>query len=148
MRIIRAVCKEKLLYLQWQLQETDFLNGDFDNSNGKVESCSNDGGDDDDEGKWKVDCEHEADDDGDNDNGGVDDDGVVDINNGNNANGGDRMSRADCDDDADGGGSNSNYDGSADGDGIFEKWCVDGKGSDEADNGVKQTECCSWPCWM
>ena len=110
-------------------------------------SCSNDGGDDDDdgsggEGKRKVDCKGEAyDDDGDNINGGFDDDdGVVDINDGEDANGGDSMSKADRDDDADGGGGNSNDDGSADGDGIFENWCVDREGGDEADDGGEQTE--------
>ena len=147
MKIKRAVCKEKLLYLQWYLQETDFLNGNVDNdSDGKVaESCSNDAGDDDDvgdgEGKRKVDCEGEADvDDDDNDSGGVDDDGGVDIYDGNDANGGDSISKADCDDDADGGCGNSNDDGSANGDGIFENWCFDGKGGDEADDGAEQTE--------
>ena len=45
------------------------------------------------------------------------------------------MSKVDCDDDADGGGGNSNDDGSADEDGIFENWCVDGEGVDEADEG-------------
>ena len=113
-----------------------------------AESCSNDGGDDDDaaggEGKRKVDCEGEADDDdGDNDNGGVDDDGGVDINDGNDANGGDSMSKSDCDDVADGGGGNSNDDGSADGDGIFENWCFDSPSThqcgDEADDD-EQTE--------
>ena len=72
---------------------------DGDNAgDGKVaDSCSNDGGDDDDDdddddGKRKVDSEGEADD-GENDNGGVD------INDGNDANGDDSMSKADCDDD-------------------------------------------------
>ena len=96
-----------------------------------AESCSNDGvdvvvgggvvggggvvaggGD----GKRKVDCEGEVDDDD-------DDDGDND--------------KADCDDDADGGG-NSKDDG--DEDGIFENWCVDGEGGDEADYGDEQTE--------
>ena len=107
-----------------------------------AESCINDGGDDDagvGDGKKKVDCEGEADDD-DNNNGGVDDDREVDINDGNDANRGDSMSKVDCDDDTDGGGSNSNDDGSVDGDGIFENWCVDGEGDDEADDGDKQTE--------
>ena len=126
------------------MQETDFLNGDVDNdSNSKVtKSCSNDAGDDDDarggEGAWKADCGDEADDDdGDNDNGGVDDDCGVD--NGNDANGGDKMSKAGCDDDADGGDGNSNDDGSADGDSIFENWCVDGEGGDDTDDGDEQT---------
>ena len=46
----------------------------------------------------------------------------------------------DCDDDANGGGGNSNDDGSVDGDGIFENWCVDGEGADKADNGDEQTK--------
>ena len=120
-----------------------FLNGDVDNdSDGKVaENCSNDGDDDDasgGEGKKKVDCEGKTDDD--NDNGGVDDDVGVDVNDGNDANGGDSMRKADCDDDADGGGGNSNDDGNADGNSIFENWCVDWKGGDEADDGDEQTE--------
>ena len=48
----------------------------------------------------------------------------------------DSMSKADCDDDADGGGGNSNGDGV----GIFENWCIDGEGGDEADDGDEQTE--------
>ena len=51
------------------------------------------------------------DDDGYNGNGGVDDDdGGVDINDGNDANGGHSMNKTDCNDDADGGGGNSNDD--------------------------------------
>ena len=50
------------------------------------------------------------------------------------------MSKVDCDNDADGGGDNRNDDGSADGDGIFENWCFDGEGGDEADDGNEQTE--------
>ena len=50
------------------------------------------------------------------------------------------MSKADCDDDADVGGGNSNHDGSVDGDGVFENWCVDGEAGDEADDGDVQTE--------
>ena len=49
------------------------------------------------------------------------------------------MSKADCDNDADGGG-NSNDDGSVDGDGIFENWCADWEGADEADNADEQTD--------
>ena len=112
MKIIRGVCKEILLYSQQWLQETDFFNDDGDNdNNGKVpKSCSNDGADVDDvggNGKRKVDCEDEADEDDDN-------------------------NKADCDD-ADGGGGNRNDDGN--GDGIFDNWCVDGEGGDEADDG-------------
>ena len=70
----------------------------------------------------------------------LNDDGGVDINDGNDANGGESMSKADCGDDADGSGGNSNDDGSVDRDGIFGKWCVDGKGGDEADDGDWQTE--------
>ena len=49
------------------------------------------------------------------------------------------MSKANFDNDEDGG-DNSNDDGSVDGNGIFEKWCVDRKGGDEADDGDQQTE--------
>ena len=49
------------------------------------------------------------------------------------------MSKANCDDNADGGGGNSNDGSSADGDGIFENWCVDGEGGDEADDGDEPT---------
>ena len=87
-------------------------------SDGKAtKNCSNDGVNTDDvrggDGKRKVDCGGEADDDGDND-------------------------KADCDDDAySGGGGNSKDDG--DEDGIFENWCVDEEGGDEADDGDEQT---------
>ena len=112
-----------------------------------AESCSNDDGDIDNAGgdkcKRKVDCEGEMDDDDrDNDNGSVEDDAAVDVNDGNVANGGDSMSKTDCDDDeADGDDGNSNDgDDSTDGDGIFENWCVDGERGDEADYGDEETE--------
>ena len=61
--------------------------------------------------------------------------------------------KTDCDDNADGGGGNSNDDGY--GNGIFENWCVDGEGDDEADDGDEQTESvsgvlaeCSGSCKM
>ena len=119
-----------------------------------AETGSTDGGDDDDDddagcgdGKRKVGCEGEADDDSDdNDNIGVNDDGGIDINDGYYANGGDSMSKADCDDDPDGGGGNSNDDGSVDGDVTFGNWCADGEGGDKAGDGDEQ--CCRWPCWM
>ena len=120
MKIIRAVRKKILLYSRRKVQETDFLNGDSDDgSNGKVtESCNNDGADVNDvgggDGKGKVDYEVKEDgDDGDND-------------------------KTDCDDDADAGRCCSKDDG--DEDGIFENWCVDGEGDDEADDGDEQTE--------
>ena len=50
------------------------------------------------------------------------------------------MSKGDFDDDADGGSGNNNADGSVDGDDIFENWCVDGEGSDDADDYDEQTE--------
>ena len=50
------------------------------------------------------------------------------------------MSKGDFDDDADGGGGNSNDDDSVDGNGIFGKWRVDGKGGDKTDDGIEQTE--------
>ena len=111
-----------------------------------AEGGSNDGGDDNDvaggDGKRKVGCEGEVDDDGDdNDNGGVDDDSGVDNNDGNDAKGGDSISKTVRDDDgANGGGSNSNDFRSVDWKGIFGKWCVDGKSSDEADDCDEQTE--------
>ena len=110
------------------------------------EGGSIDGGDDDDvgggDGKRKADCEGEAEDDhgGDNYNGSVDNEDGVDINDSNDANGGDGMTKTDRDDDADGGGGNSNDDGVVDGTVGFEKWCVDGKGGDEADDGDEQIE--------
>ena len=103
-----------------------------------AEGDSNDGGDD---GKRKVGCDGEADDaDGDDNNGCVDNNGGVDINDGNDTNDGDCMSKTDCNDDADGGGGNSHDDGSVCGNGIFGKWCVDGKDGDEVDDGGEQTE--------
>ena len=48
------------------------------------------------------------------------------------------MIKTDCDDDADAGRCYSKDDG--DEDGIFENWCVDGEGDDEADDGDEQTE--------
>ena len=50
------------------------------------------------------------------------------------------MSKTDCDDDTDGGDGNSNDDGSVGGTVLFGKWCVDGKGGDEADDGDEQTD--------
>ena len=50
------------------------------------------------------------------------------------------MSKTDCDDDTDGGDGNSNDDGSVGGMVLFGKWCVDGKGGDEADDSDEQTD--------
>ena len=82
------------------------------------------------------------DDDGDddNDNGGIDDSAGVGINDDNDANGGDSVSKTDRDDDADVGDGDSNDDGGINGNGVFGKWCIDGKGGDEADDGNEQTE--------
>ena len=66
--------------------------------------------------------------------------GGADINDENNANGEDSLGKSDCNDDADGGSGNGNDDGSVDGDGIFDNWCVDGGGGDEVDDGDEQTE--------
>ena len=110
MKIIRAVPKKILLYSRRKVQETDFLNGDGDDSsNGKVtEGCNNDGADVNDidggDGKRKVDYEVEGDGD-DVDNDKTDYDGCY--------------SKDDRDED-----------------GIFENWCVDGEGDDEADDGI------------
>ena len=83
----------------------------------------------------------DVDDDGnDNDDGGVDDDDGVNINDDNDANGGDSMSKAEYHDNADDGGGNSNNDGSIDGDVLFGDWCVDGEGGEEFDYGDEQSE--------
>ena len=60
----------------------------------------------------------------------------MDINQGNDATGGDGMNKTDRDDDnANGGGGNSNDDSGVDGNDVF-----DTKGGDEADDGDGQTE--------
>ena len=123
------------------MQEADFLNGDVNNDgDGKLtEDDSNAGGDYDDgtgdDGKRKVDCDGQVDHDGDDNNGGVDDGCDVDINDGNDFNGDDGMSKTNRDDDADGGSGNSHNDGGVDGNGAF-----DVKGGDEADDCDEQTE--------
>lgn len=72
-----------------------------------------DDGADDGDGKRKVGCRDESDDDSsdDNDNVGVHDDGGVEINKGNDAGGGDGMSKTNRDDYGYVGGCNSNDDG-------------------------------------
>ena len=79
-----------------------------------------DGGDDGD-GKRKAGCVDESDDDSndDNDNVGVDDDGGVEINKGNDAGGGDGMSKTNRDDYGYVGGCNSNDDGGVHKNAIF-----------------------------
>ena len=121
-----------------------FFNDDGDNDgNGLVlDGGNNDGEDDAATCEGKVCCEGEADDDGDDDsdNGGVNYHIGVDINDSNDANGVDDMCEIGCDDDADGGDGNSNDYGSVDGNGIFKKWCIDGKCDDMTDDGDDQTE--------
>ena len=56
------------------------------------------------------------------------DESDVGINDGNEANGGDSLSKIDRDDDADSGGVNSKDGGSVDGN-VFRIWCVNGKGA-------------------
>ena len=92
-----------------------------------AESCSNNGGDDHaaaDDGKRKVGCGDEAenDDSDGNDNADVGDNGDVAINDENDANVCDGMSKTDRDDDADGGGNNCNNDSGVVGNGVFDIW--------------------------
>ena len=94
--------------------------GEDNNGDGEVaEGGSNESGDDADvrDGKGKVCCGDKADDDGgdNNDYDHVDDESFVDINEGNEATGGNGMSKADRDDDANGGNVNSSDDGGVNG---------------------------------
>ena len=86
-----------------------------------AECGSNAGGGDDGDGKRKAGCGDESDDDSndDNDNVGVDDDGGVEINKGNDAGGGDGMSKTNRDDYGYVGGCNSNDDGGVHKNAIF-----------------------------
>ena len=51
------------------------------------------------------------------------------------------MSKVYCDNNADGGSGNTNDDDSADGDGIFENWCVDGEDRDDGDGQTESVAC-------
>ena len=119
--------------------------GGDNNGDGEVaEGGSNESGDDADvrDGTGKVCCGDKADDDGgdNNDYDDVDDESVVDINEGNDeATGGNGMSKADRDDDANGGNGNSNYNG-----GVDENGVSDTKGGDEGDDG----KCMKVPRWI